>query len=178
MATNLTPKTIANLKVRPTAYFVNDTVRTGLALRIPPSGERSWSLRYRVGKRQRRLTLGSLTVLSLADARQAARDALKKVARGEDPAETKVERREGDTVADDYPHGPERRASLCDDYSGCHVHVITLTIGSVTLRLNMRREEALALLAPLLTSGSWGERVCVDADAATRRTNTIFLNIG
>jgi hypothetical protein len=96
MSVNLKPVTVATLKPREKPYYVVDT--TKLALRVAPSGEKSWSVRYRVGRHQRRLTLGGYPTLSLADARKMARNALKTVAKGSDPAETKQERRTADDV--------------------------------------------------------------------------------
>jgi integrase len=103
MATKLTPRAIASLKPDAQARYVNDAVIPGLALRIPAidsDGDKSWSLRYRLNGRQRRLTHGSLKVLSLADARKRAKDELKRVSSGSDPAQMKQERREADTVED------------------------------------------------------------------------------
>lgn len=98
MAVNLTPRTVANLKPSATAYYVVDSTR--LALRVAPNGTKTWSVRYRSGRLQRRLTLGSYPVLSLADARKRAKHALKQVDDGLDPAELKHARREADTVDD------------------------------------------------------------------------------
>ena len=98
MPTNLTARTVANLRPGAQPYYVVDT--TKLALRVAPDGSKTWSVRYRIGRAQRRLTLGSLSVLTLADARQRAKDALKLVADGVDPAQVKQDRRDADTVAD------------------------------------------------------------------------------
>ncbi|MCE3250191.1 MAG: phage integrase, partial [Geminicoccaceae bacterium] len=59
----------------------------GLSLRISERGVKSWSLLYRTGARQRRLTLGRFPELSLADARKRARAALEQAERGIDPAD-------------------------------------------------------------------------------------------
>src|SRR5262249_18262721 len=53
---------------------------------------------YRVGTRLRRATLGTLPPLTLADARQLAREALRDAALGHDPAVAKREAREALTV--------------------------------------------------------------------------------
>lgn len=65
-------------------YF--DTLLPGFALRISASGVKSWVLVYRFQRRQRRKTLGRYPVLSLAEAREKARDDLQQVAAGVDPA--------------------------------------------------------------------------------------------
>ncbi len=73
-----------------TDYF--DELLPGFGLRVSASGRRSWFVFYRVKEgpqrgKQRRYTLPlSADVLGLADARQAARDALRRVEVGEDPS--------------------------------------------------------------------------------------------
>lgn len=69
-------------------YF--DTNMPGLLLRVSMSGVKSWNVMYRVHGRQRRLTLGRYPHLSLADARDEAREAMYKVHKGIDPAEIKL----------------------------------------------------------------------------------------
>ena len=68
-----------------------DTLLPGLGLRVTDKGNKSWTLLYRVHGKQRRLTPGRYPLLGLADARQAARDALQKVEMNIDPAEVKAE---------------------------------------------------------------------------------------
>ncbi|ANK83463.1 MAG: hypothetical protein TEF_12735 [Rhizobiales bacterium NRL2] len=72
----------------------------GLALRISYGGRKSWVFFYRLRGKQRRMKLGSWPAMSLAEARQAWRDARNEVEFGRDPAAEKLEarRREPDTV--------------------------------------------------------------------------------
>jgi integrase len=98
LTSNLTGRTVDALKPRAAKFYVSDAPTPGLALLVTPSGSKSWSVRYRIGRRLRRLTLGRYPVLSLADARQRAKDALKLVADDVDPALVKQERRDADTV--------------------------------------------------------------------------------
>jgi integrase len=97
MATALTARSVSKLKPRQQPYYVADDLIPGLAVRVAIDGSKSWSIRYRMGKRMRRLTLGG-DELTLADARERARNARKKVTGGDDPAEVKQQRREADTV--------------------------------------------------------------------------------
>ena len=99
MATTLDALTIKHLPRREDPYYVSDDVVPGLQLRVAPSGL-SWSVRYRIGSHQRRLTLGSFKVYGLADARKRAKLELRKAGNGVDPAEQKRERREADTVGE------------------------------------------------------------------------------
>ena len=61
-----------------------DTDMSGLGLRVLKSGSRSWVVRYRVGKRQRVITLGKIAVLSPAQARAKAGEILAKARLGQD----------------------------------------------------------------------------------------------
>jgi integrase len=58
----------------------------GLALRVTERGVKTYSLRYRLHITMRRVTLGKHPVLSLGDARARAREALRLVEEGKDPA--------------------------------------------------------------------------------------------
>ena len=100
MALHLTDRTIASL---PTP---NDSERQrdhwddrlrGFGVRVSYGGRRAFVLRYCVNNRLRRLTLGPYPDLSLHDARRRAREVLGDVARGDDPAQDKQERRDAET---------------------------------------------------------------------------------
>lgn len=60
---------------------------TGLQMQITPNGARSWLLRVTIGGRRRKIGLGSYPTISLAAARERAREALEKIAAGMDPVE-------------------------------------------------------------------------------------------
>ncbi len=70
-----------------------DSVVTGLALRVTKTGATSWSYIYRLDGRNRRTTLGKYPEVSLKEARNAAREASRLVAIGEDPALQRFEAR-------------------------------------------------------------------------------------
>jgi integrase len=66
-----------------------DVKTPGLSVRVRPSGAMTYCLRYRVGGRgsvERRLTLGEVGALPLAEARKLAMNARAAVAGGRDPA--------------------------------------------------------------------------------------------
>lgn len=100
MPTNLNARSVARLKPGAEPHYVTDALIAGLAVRVALDGSKTWSLRYRIGRRMRRLTLGDYTEVSLAEARKRGKDARKLVSAGIDPAEVKQERRDADTVAD------------------------------------------------------------------------------
>lgn len=67
----------------------------GLNLQIMGEGGRSWIFRYQVDGRERRMGLGAANAISLAEAREAAREARRQRALGLDPLE---ERRKAEAV--------------------------------------------------------------------------------
>src|SRR5215469_4734040 len=78
--------------------FFDDDV-PGLGLRLRGGGKRSWIFQYGIGSKQRRMTLGTASALTLAAARKTAAELHARVRLGEDPAAAKREgqRRAADT---------------------------------------------------------------------------------
>ena len=66
---------------------------SGFGLRVRKGGKRSWIAQYRIGTKQRRVTLGTVENLEPAAARRRAKDVLSKVQLGGDPQTEKAERR-------------------------------------------------------------------------------------
>jgi integrase len=66
----------------------------GLALVVSATGARSWVLRFAWGARRRDLGLGGYPAVTLASARQRARDAREQIARGVDPVGDRKARRD------------------------------------------------------------------------------------
>lgn len=65
-----------------------DKKERGLALRVMPSGEKSWTFRYRnMARQQKRMSLGKLDTITLAEARSLTIEHRATVAKGGDPAE-------------------------------------------------------------------------------------------
>lgn len=63
----------------------------GLALQISQTGARSWILRFSSGDRRRHMGLGGYPNVSLAQARERARDARDQIWNGKDPVESRKE---------------------------------------------------------------------------------------
>ena len=99
-ATVLTARFVDGVKpsARRVEYF--DSNAKGLALRVSPSGAKTWVMLYRAQRRLRRWTIGTYPALSLADARVRARTGLREVEFGRDPALVKRAAREADTIAE------------------------------------------------------------------------------
>jgi integrase len=91
----LTKQSINNLVLpggRAEAIFFDDDL-AGLGLRIRAGGSTNWIFQYRLGEKQRRLTLGSAKVLDPSKARSQASELHAMVRLGRDPAGEKAERR-------------------------------------------------------------------------------------
>lgn len=81
----LTTKAVEAAKAGPARREIADDVARGLYLVIQPSGAKSWAVRYRVNGRPVKETIGPLSAIGLAEAREMARERLALVARGIDP---------------------------------------------------------------------------------------------
>lgn len=104
MATiSLTDRTLRSVQVESRTELWDEAL-PGFGVRVSPQGDRSFFIMYRYRGVRRRLTLGKYPLLSLAEARQAARVKLGEVAAGLDPAEEREDRRTalsfGDLVED------------------------------------------------------------------------------
>lgn len=87
----LSDATIRALKPRDKPYKVSDF--DGLFLNVKPTGSRLWQFKYRIGGKEKLLSIGIYPTVTLAQAR-AARDAARAlVANGGDPSEAKQERK-------------------------------------------------------------------------------------
>jgi hypothetical protein len=70
-------------------HLIPDGTVPGLALRLRAGGGRSWVFSYRIGSKQRRMSLGSATVLSVQEARRRATQLYANAKLGIDPARQK-----------------------------------------------------------------------------------------
>jgi hypothetical protein len=106
MATRkLTKRVIDALPVRDTVYVAYDDSLAGFGCRVTPKGARSWIVEFRPhggGRRvaKKRITLGSVFVLTPDQARQTAAEVLAKVRLGHDVPHDRAVRRSAPTLAD------------------------------------------------------------------------------
>jgi integrase len=96
----LTELTVRKARPLTKAYQIWDARQSHLALRVQPTGHRSWMCVYSRRGRSRWLTLGSADVIGLAEARLMAAEAMLKVAKGGDPAADKKAERGAGTFAE------------------------------------------------------------------------------
>jgi integrase len=95
----LTELFVRKAKPRASAYLVWDTHQRGLALRVQPTGSRSWVVVYSRHGRPRWYHIGN-DAIGLADARRLAAKAMLAVAEGKDVAAEKKAERGAGTFAD------------------------------------------------------------------------------
>jgi integrase len=137
-------------------YF--DADQPGLCLRITPDGTKSFSVFYRHGGRLRRFTIGKYPAVSLAAARDRAREALTSVAKGEDPMAKKAAERIAGTLGElaavyMEEHSQPNKKSWADDQRMFdayvlpdlkHVKAASVTIDDIEILL-----EGIAKRAPV-----------------------------
>ncbi len=109
--------------------IVFDEALPGFGLRMRSGGKRTWIAQYRVGAKQRRLTLGTVETLDSDGARRHAKDALARVQLGQDPQAEKTAARAPKVreltlsdVVDRYLTYAERKLRT-STYSGIVLHL-------------------------------------------------------
>jgi hypothetical protein len=85
MAKILTQRSVDSAKPRPERFGIPCGLVPGLQLTVQASGFKSFSLFARIHGKQVKLSVGKAGVLTLAQARDQARQLLVRIARGEDP---------------------------------------------------------------------------------------------
>jgi len=90
MAKGLTAESVKHAKPAKNRVEIPDGYLPGFYLIVQPSGAKSWAVRYRFEGEPKKHTLGPYPALSLADARDRARDTMRKVGEGRNPAGEKA----------------------------------------------------------------------------------------
>lgn len=126
----------------------SDVDLPGFGVRVMPTGLRTWVVRYRHCGRVRRLKLGNLPPLGLAEARALAQKALSQAALGQDPAQAKTEARGAPTfglLAAEYlaKHAPKKRTGEGDR---AMLEREVLPVWRHLRAGNVRRSEVMALV--------------------------------
>lgn len=149
--TKLTDRGLRTLSTDRPQEDIWDELLPGFGVRVTRGGVRTFFVRYRVAGAQRRMTLGRYPVLSLAEARERAREALAAAAAGEDPAVARRDAKRADTTF----------AALARE---------VLEAKAATTRASTRRERAQVLERYLLPE--WGKR---PAGSITRRDVALLI---
>ena len=127
----LTKATVDRLKLPQgkSELILFDDSLPGFGLRIRAGGKRTWIIQYRLGSKQRRVTIGTVEKLDADEARKRAREDLARVQLGRDPQAEKVAARApkareialGDLI-DRYLPEAERRLKP-GTYAGVVLHL-------------------------------------------------------
>ena len=124
----ITKRLVEAAKPQDKDYIICDDDLAGFAVRILPSGRRSYIVQYRIGNRYRRMSLGAHGVLTPKKARRMAFKVLAAVKDGEDPAGERSRARKACTVKE-----------LAERFDQEHISV-RLKPGTATeYRRNLRR---------------------------------------
>ena len=111
-----TDRQIAALKPKPARYEKMEPGRTGLGMRVTPSGGKTWAYRYRFDGEQRRMVFGTYPKMGVAKAHVALADARQKLRAGIDPGAVVAEERKAERTA-------ETMADLVAEYVLRHAKV-------------------------------------------------------
>jgi hypothetical protein len=108
----LTDTSVRNSKPKERPYKLADG--QGLHLLVTPNGSRLWRLKYRVGGKEKLLSIGPYPAVSIKMAREARDNARRQLASGIDPSQAKKEAKRAEEAATrqtfraiaDTPSGP------------------------------------------------------------------------
>src|SRR5829696_1249514 len=91
----LSRQTVPALTLPPgkTELIIFDEALPGFGLRVRAGGKRVWIAQYRMGAKQRRITIGSVQAIDPDEARRRAKEVLAHAQLGKDPQADKVEAR-------------------------------------------------------------------------------------
>lgn len=120
---NLTDSYIKHLDIPEKRTEIYDHLVPSLAIRITPTGHKSFVYRYRFNKKVKRFTIGSYPAVKLAKARDDARDLTYQVGSGIDPLAERQKVKEPDIIC--------TFAELSDRYKRRHL---------ITLKKSTRKE--------------------------------------
>jgi integrase len=96
----ITELTVRKQRPQATAFLIWDTKAPNLALRVQPTGHKSWKVIFSRRGRSRWLTLGNAASIPLDAARLMAAKAMLKVAKGGDPAADRAAERSAGSFSD------------------------------------------------------------------------------
>jgi integrase len=111
-------------------YVLWDDELKGFGVRVYPTGLKSFVLNYRHNGRKRFMTIGQYGAITLDQARKEAKKYLVDVIQGDDPLQTRQDKRAGQTVKDLCAAYLERHAvnkkSIKDDERRIEAHILPL----------------------------------------------------
>ncbi len=158
---HFTDRLIKNLKPKKNLYDLREGSGHGFAIRVMPSGYKSWIFLYHFEGKKQRMTLGSYPEITLADAHELHRKAVKCLLNGKNPAnekqKAKVEARIANTVnelIDEYLEkwAKPRKRSWHEDERILKKDVAT-TIGKLKAK-DVTKKDILLILDQVINRGA------------------------
>jgi integrase len=139
----LTKRIVDAARAEPNAgeVFLWDAEVKGFGVRVKPTGTKSFTLKYRIGNKTRRFTIGKVgSPYTVEQARQIAADTLRDIRAGRDPMQAKADTRKAlslSELADLYlEEGPaekpnKKASSWATDKSSIERHIRPLLGGKI-----------------------------------------------
>ncbi|HXO26221.1 MAG TPA: integrase arm-type DNA-binding domain-containing protein [Thermoanaerobaculia bacterium] len=129
----------------------------GFGLMVRPTGRKTFFVRYRLGRTERRMTLGDYPAVPLTDARKAAKEIFGRVAKGDDPQAKRQEERAAPTfgeLAASYleVHAKQRKRTWKEDQRILRCDL--LPAWSRVLATRIRRRDVAALMDGIVGRGA------------------------
>jgi integrase len=146
----LTEKFARNVRGEAAAFAVWDTYQRGLAIRVQPTGQKSWKAVYSLHGRARWLHIGDADKIGLADARRIAAKAMLKVAEGGDPLAERQAQRGSDTFAeliDQYAEHAKKKNKAWQQGDALLRRHLLPRWGNLKVRVIARRDVRAAIAA-------------------------------
>jgi site-specific recombinase XerD len=152
---SLTKRAVDAAKPRDDRYFLWCSALPGFGARVYPSGRKVFVAQVRVGRQQRRVTIGPYGPFTVDRARKRAEDIIRTAAEGRDPQREKTEAKQAITVAELcklYMEAaraglvmtrfkrPKQPATIAIDEGRITRHIVPL-IGTISAR-DLRRADA------------------------------------
>ena len=136
MTARLTEKSIKSLAAPGSGSRIHyDTDLPGFGIRLTAAGAKAFVLNYRAAGLERRLTIGRHPTWSVAAAREEATALRRRIDRGEDPLDQRIEARKAPTVRDLWvevktKHLPTKSARAAKDDASMWGKIILPALGS------------------------------------------------
>ena len=181
MARALKAKTVETAKPDPDKRReIPDGIVPGLYLVVQPSGAKGWALRYRYAGKPAKLTLGKWPMMTLAQARTVATEALEQVEAGQNPAQAKkatraaqVEAQQDDrdqfqSVVEQFLKRHASRNRRADDVAAMFRREVLAAWGGRKIH-DISKRDVIEVLAGIVDRGS-----PVTANRLRAHLNTLF----
>ena len=156
-----------------------DSIVKGLLVRVTHTGHKSFIFRY--GDKGKRYTIGSFSDMTIAEARDKARDLKERVRQGHDPQAEKIARRNRPrdlTVKDlakvfKEKHLPSLKQTTRDDYTRRIENFIEPALGKMRIK-DVQRHHVIEVLEEIAENGSDGKGSPIQSNRVRAIMSSMF----